>query len=199
MSNPFNTTNTTNKTSNGNGHGKTTGLSEEQLISAIKPMLAAGTTPEAIGKGLGPQAKEIALKLSQPVKTEQPKADDRPLRVKVEEALAQGATAKDVAELYGNVAGQMAELLGENTALKAKRAAEAKKDRKLTLKIAEKGGISVYGVGRFPTTLYRTQWEFLLEGCSGGIADKIRTFIAANIVEITRREEASKAAKDAAE
>jgi len=33
---------------------------------------------------------------------------------------------------------------------------------KLSLKISEKGGVSVYGMGRFPLTLYRSQWTALL-------------------------------------
>ncbi len=35
--------------------------------------------------------------------------------------------------------------------------------RKLTFKVTSKGGLSVYGLGRFPTTLYRSQWEQLLK------------------------------------
>ena len=38
---------------------------------------------------------------------------------------------------------------------------EASKPRALTCKVSEKGAISVYGLGRFPVTLYRTQWERL--------------------------------------
>jgi hypothetical protein len=34
--------------------------------------------------------------------------------------------------------------------------------RKITAKVSEKGAMSVYGLGRFPVTLYRTQWERLL-------------------------------------
>lgn len=34
--------------------------------------------------------------------------------------------------------------------------------RKVSFKVTEKGGLSVYGLGRFPTTLYRSQWERLL-------------------------------------
>lgn len=34
--------------------------------------------------------------------------------------------------------------------------------RKLSFKVTDKGGLSVYGLGRFPTTLYRSQWERLL-------------------------------------
>ena len=35
--------------------------------------------------------------------------------------------------------------------------------RKLTLKVSEKGAVSLYGMGRFPVTLYGTQWERLLD------------------------------------
>ena len=49
--------------------------------------------------------------------------------------------------------------------------------RKLTCKVTEKGGLSVYGLGRFPTTLYRSQWEKLLAKDS---VDQIAAFIKAN-------------------
>jgi len=45
----------------------------------------------------------------------------------------------------------------------------------LTLKISEKGGLSVYGLGRFPVTLYKEQWTKLLE-----MTEEIRAFIKAN-------------------
>ena len=45
----------------------------------------------------------------------------------------------------------------------------------MSLKVSEKGALSVYGLGRFPVTLYREQWEKLL-----GMTDEIRTFIEAN-------------------
>ena len=41
----------------------------------------------------------------------------------------------------------------------------------ISLRVSEKGGISVYGLGRFPVTLYREQWEKLLD-----MADDIRAF-----------------------
>ena len=34
--------------------------------------------------------------------------------------------------------------------------------RKITCKVSDKGALSLYGLGRFPVTLYRTQWERLL-------------------------------------
>ena len=44
-----------------------------------------------------------------------------------------------------------------------------------SLKVSEKGALSIYGLGRFPVTLYREQWEKLL-----GLADEIRAFIQQN-------------------
>lgn len=44
-----------------------------------------------------------------------------------------------------------------------------------SLKVSEKGALSVYGLGRFPVTLYREQWEKLL-----GMGDEIRSFIQEN-------------------
>ena len=45
----------------------------------------------------------------------------------------------------------------------------------VTMKVSEKGALSIYGMGRFPVTLYKEQWLKLL-----GMADDIRAFIAAN-------------------
>src|SRR5258707_4888834 len=64
---------------------------------------------------------------------------------------------------------QIAKLEAENA--KLKQAGHAK----LTLKIGEKGALSVYGMGRFPVTLYRSQWERLI-----GIVPQIEAFIEAN-------------------
>jgi hypothetical protein len=44
-----------------------------------------------------------------------------------------------------------------------------------SLRVSEKGALSVYGLGRFPVTLYREQWEKLL-----GMGDDIRQFIVEN-------------------
>jgi hypothetical protein len=45
----------------------------------------------------------------------------------------------------------------------------------LSLRVSEKGALSVYGMGRFPVTLYREQWEKLL-----GLSDQIKEFIQEN-------------------
>ena len=47
--------------------------------------------------------------------------------------------------------------------------------RGVSLKVSEKGGVSVYGLGRFPVTLYKEQWIKLLD-----MAGDIRTFITEN-------------------
>jgi hypothetical protein len=55
--------------------------------------------------------------------------------------------------------------------------------RGMTLKVSEKGGVSVYGLGRFPVTLYKEQWLKLLD-----MADDIRAFIAANEAQLKAKE-----------
>jgi hypothetical protein len=45
----------------------------------------------------------------------------------------------------------------------------------ISFKVSEKGGVSVYGLGRFPVTLYLEQWEALLSRVG-----ELREFIEAN-------------------
>ena len=61
---------------------------------------------------------------------------------------------------------ELERLRAENERLKAQ------KTRGVSLKVSEKGGVSVYGLGRFPVTLYKEQWTKLLD-----MADDIRAFI----------------------
>jgi hypothetical protein len=51
----------------------------------------------------------------------------------------------------------------------------SKRSGKLEFKVSEKGGVSVYGLGRFPVTLYYEQWTRLLEA-----SDSLRTFLEEN-------------------
>ena len=53
----------------------------------------------------------------------------------------------------------------------------------MSLKVSEKGALSVYGLGRFPVTLYREQWEKLL-----AMADQIRQFIQDNTHQLKKKE-----------
>ena len=64
---------------------------------------------------------------------------------------------------------ELARLRAENERLK--KAAS----RGGTIRVSEKGGVSVYGLGRFPVTLYKEQWLRLLD-----MADDIRAFIRDN-------------------
>lgn len=72
---------------------------------------------------------------------------------------------------------ELERLKAENEALKQKSA------RGLSIKVSQKGAVSVYGLGRFPVTLYREQWERLLES-----ADDIRDFIADNAAQLKTRD-----------
>jgi hypothetical protein len=64
---------------------------------------------------------------------------------------------------------ELERLRAENERLKGRQT------RGISLKVSEKGGVSVYGLGRFPVTLYKEQWARLLD-----MADDIRAFIAEN-------------------
>jgi hypothetical protein len=78
-----------------------------------------------------------------------------------------------------HLAAELARLRAENEALKAR-------DRRGgSLRVSEKGGVSVYGLGRFPVTLYREQWLRLLD-----MADEIRTFIRDHEAELKPRKAA---------
>jgi hypothetical protein len=65
-----------------------------------------------------------------------------------------------------DLAKELERLRAENAALKAR------STRGVSLRVSEKGALSVYGLGRFPVTLYKEQWTKLLE-----MADDIRAFI----------------------
>jgi hypothetical protein len=67
-------------------------------------------------------------------------------------------------------------LRAENESLKRPRG-------QMSLRVSEKGALSVYGLGRFPVTLYREQWEKLL-----GMAEEIRRFIQEHDSELKKKE-----------
>ena len=68
---------------------------------------------------------------------------------------------------------ELERLRNENAALK-KGAATG-----ISMKVSEKGAVSIYGMGRFPVTLYKEQWLKLLD-----MSDDIRKFIAANDAQL---------------
>ncbi len=64
---------------------------------------------------------------------------------------------------------ELERLRAENEKLKQKAS------RPSSIKVSEKGAVSVYGLGRFPVTLYKEQWHKLL-----GMGDEILEFIKEN-------------------
>jgi hypothetical protein len=73
---------------------------------------------------------------------------------------------------------ELERLRQENAALKKGTASG------LRLKVSEKGAVSIYGMGKFPVTLYKEQWLRLLD-----IADEIRAFIAANNAQLKSKQD----------
>ena len=74
-----------------------------------------------------------------------------------------------------DVESELERLRAENAALKGSSARRGG----VSFKVSEKGGVSVYGLGRFPVTLYKEQWAKLLD-----LADDLRAFIKAHEAEL---------------
>jgi hypothetical protein len=68
-----------------------------------------------------------------------------------------------------DIQAEVARLKAENERLKGQQA------KGLSLKVSEKGALSVYGLGRFPVTLYKEQWTKLL-----AVSDDIKAFLKEN-------------------
>jgi hypothetical protein len=68
---------------------------------------------------------------------------------------------------------KLARLEAENRTLRDQ--VEQRKPGQLRLKVSEKGALSVYGLGRFPVTLYKEQWNRLLD-----YTDEIKSFLKEN-------------------
>jgi hypothetical protein len=77
-----------------------------------------------------------------------------------------------------------AELRAELEKLKAENEAlKSRGSRGVSLKVSEKGAVSVYGMGRFPVTLYQEQWLKLID-----MGEEIRTFIKDNQDKLKKKE-----------
>lgn len=76
-----------------------------------------------------------------------------------------------------NANAELERLRAENEALKKSSA------KGLSMKVSEKGALSVYGMGRFPVTLYKEQWLKLLN-----ISEDIRSFITAHQSELKTKD-----------
>lgn len=76
-----------------------------------------------------------------------------------------------MAEDRDDVEGELARLRAENQQLKS----QQRTSGSLTFKVSEKGAVSVYGLGRFPVTLYQEQWDKLF-----GRIDELKRFLEDN-------------------
>lgn len=74
---------------------------------------------------------------------------------------------------------EIARLQAQNNALLAARA----KRNTISFKVSEKGALSVYGLQRFPVTLYREQWERIFAQ-----GDEFKAFILANETKLAKKE-----------
>ena len=72
---------------------------------------------------------------------------------------------------------ELERLRAENAALRSRNT------RGVSLRVSEKGGVSVYGLGRFPVTLYKEQWSKLLD-----MADEIRSFLTSHDAQLKAKE-----------
>ena len=81
-----------------------------------------------------------------------------------------------------NLIAELERLKAENESLKKSRAAGGA----ISLKVSEKGAVSVYGMGRFPVTLYKEQWEKLL-----AMSDQIKAFISENATRLKTKDQTS--------
>jgi hypothetical protein len=73
--------------------------------------------------------------------------------------------------------GELERLRKENEALKKGASSN------IRMKVSEKGAVSIYGMGRFPVTLYKEQWLKLLD-----MSTEIRAFIAANEAQLKKKD-----------
>ncbi len=71
---------------------------------------------------------------------------------------------------------ELERLRAENEALKAKQAGS------LRLQVSQKGGVSLYGIRRFPVTFYADEWERIL-----GMSDEIQRFVRENESQLKRK------------
>lgn len=78
-----------------------------------------------------------------------------------------------------SMAEELTRLKAENEKLKATN----QKKREITFKVSQKGAVSVYGMGRFPVTLYKEQWTRLLDK-----KEEILEFISENDADLKTKD-----------
>lgn len=78
-----------------------------------------------------------------------------------------------------NLRAEIERLKQENESLKKSKP----KSKEITFKVSQKGAVSVYGMGRFPVTLYKEQWNRLLDK-----KQELLDFIKENDADLTTKE-----------
>ena len=81
------------------------------------------------------------------------------------------------AVVHNDLQAELEALRAENAKLKANKAKQG-----IAMKVSEKGALSLYGMGRFPVTLYKGQWTRLLD-----MAEDIRAFLEAHDSELVTK------------
>lgn len=79
----------------------------------------------------------------------------------------------------GDIIAELARLRAENEKLRAKAASRAT----ISFKVTEKGGVSAYGLGRFPVTLYLSQWERLIKAMPD-----LEAFLVENMAKLATKD-----------
>jgi len=69
---------------------------------------------------------------------------------------------------------------------------QSSRTKRLSLKVSAKGGVSVYGLGRFPVSLYSSQWERLI-----GFVPDIQAFLHDNAAQLATKPQAGNVAVEA--
>lgn len=87
---------------------------------------------------------------------------------------------KSAGDELANMAKRIQEMEKANAELKAQ--LTAKSTAKVSMKVSELGAVSIYGMGRFPVTLYKPQWEALLAESQ---SKSILSFIEANAAKLS--------------
>ncbi len=82
-------------------------------------------------------------------------------------------TREQIAAKQAALEAELAALRGENAKLRSQ------ENSVFRMKVTEKGGVSVYGLGKFPTTLYPGQWDIVF-----GHQDDIKAFMLANKTQL---------------
>ena len=102
------------------------------------------------------------------------------MAVRTASTSASGSLISSVTETNGTPLGHAARCSGETSLPRATMTS----GRSVSLKVSEKGGVSVYGLGRFPVTLYKEQWAKLL-----AMSDEIKAFLREHDAELKAKPE----------